>query len=203
MFSRSLAFARAGATDYEFADPASAWRNSRATHVSAGMRFPLLGRARGTLALGYKRFLPRTAGIKAFSGLTADVDASLRAGRFRWQVRLRRNNQFSFWESALYYIDIEAAAGLSFYLTRFLRLDYEYSAGRLDYPEPFAINLPGAGPVLLDRLDRTRRHNIGFGVRLVRTIGLSLGYNILEWKSTVPGFDLDRSFLGLSLIYDF
>lgn len=202
-FSRSLAFARAGYADYEFSNPSSQWRNSHATYVSAGLRFPLLGRARGALVFGFKRFTPRDSSQKGFEGLTADTDIDLRTGRLRWHLRLRRDNRFSYWESALYYVDDLATAGVSFYLTRSLRLDYEFASGRLDYPEPFAIALPDTGPVLIDRLDRTRLHSFGLSVRLVRTIGLSLSYNILDWRSTVPGYNLDRSFLGLNLTYDF
>ncbi len=203
VFSRSLAFARAGYTKYDFQFAESAWRDSHAEQVTAGMRFPLTGRARGSLAFGFKRFTPRDRSRKGFEGLTANSDIDLRTGRLRWRLRLLRDNRFSYWESALYYVDDEAAAGVSFYLTRFLRLDYDFSAGRLDYPEPFAITLPDIGPVFIDRLDRTRLHSFGLSVRLIRAIGLSFSYNILDWRSTVPGFKLDRSFLGLNLTYDF
>lgn len=202
VFSRSLAFARAGYSEYDFRYPESSWRNSRAAYVSGGVRFPVLGRARGALSLGYKRFTPRTAGLKGFAGLIAKSDVDLLTGRFRWHARLSRDNRFSIWESALFYVDDEAAAGVSFYLTRSIRLDYEYSAVRLDYPEPFEVSTPG-GIAFFDRLDHMRRHSAGFSVRLRRAIGLSLSYNILDWDSTVPGFDIKRSFLGLGLTYDF
>jgi hypothetical protein len=203
VFSRSRFFTRTSYTKYDFRFPESAWRDSTATQVSTGVRFPLTGRARGALSFGFKRFTPRDRGRKGFEGLTADSDVDLRTGRLRWHFRLRRDNRFSYWENALFYIDDLAVAGASLYLTRNLRLDYEFSAGRLDYPEPFAITLPDIGPTVIDRLDRTRQHSIGLSVRLLRTIGLSLSYNIFDWESTVPGFDLERSFLGLNLTYDF
>ncbi len=202
VFSRSLAFARAGYSEYDFRYPESSWRNSRASYVSGGLRFPLLGRARGALSLGYKRFTPRTAGLKGYVGLIAKSDVDLLTGRFRWHARLSRDNRFSIWESALFYVDDEAAGGLSFYLTRSIRLDYEYSAVRLDYPEPFEVSTPG-GISFFDRQDNMNQHSLGFSVRLMRTIGISLSYNIFDWTSTIPGFDIKRSFLGLGLTYDF
>jgi len=203
VFSRSRFFTRTSYTKYDFRFPESAWRDSTATQVSTGVRFPLTGRARGALSFGFKRFTPRDRSRKGFEGLTADSNIDFRTGRLRWHLRLRRDNRFSYWESALYYIDDEAAAGVSIYLTRFLRLDYEFSAGRLEYPEPFAVTAPGGGLLILDRLDRTRLHSIGLTVLLVRTVGLGISYNLFDWRSNVPGFDLDRSFLGLNLTYDF
>ncbi len=203
VFSRSLAFVRAGYSEYDFRHPESSWRNSRATYVSGGLRFPLLGRAKGAMSLGYKRFTPRTAGLKGYEGLIAKTDVDLLTGRFRWHARLSRDNRFSIWESALFYVDDEAAAGISYYLNRSLRLDYEFSVVRLDYPEPFSVTMPGGGLLLLDRRDNMRQHSLGFSVRLMRTIGISLSYNILDWTSTIPGFDIKRSFLGLGLTYDF
>jgi len=201
-FSRSLAFARAGYSEYDFRHPESSWRNSRAKFVTAGLRFPLLGRARGALSFGYKRFTPRTAGLKGYEGLIAKSDVDLLTGRFRWHARLSRDNRFSIWENALFYVDDEAAAGVSYYLTRSIRLDYEFSAARLDYPEPFEVSTPG-GIAFFDRRDDVNQHSLGFSVRLMRTIGLSISYNIFDWASTIPGFDIKRSFLGLNLTYDF
>ncbi len=203
VFSRSLAFARAGYSEYDFRHPESSWRNSRAAYISGGLRFPLLGRARGALSLGYKRFTPRTAGLKGYEGLIAKSDVDLLTGRFRWHARLSRDNRFSVSESALFYIDDEAAAGVSYYLTRSIRLDYEFSAVRLDYPEPFSVTMPGGGLLLLDRQDNMNQHTLGFSIRLMRTIGISLSYNIFDWTSTIPGFEIKRSFLGLGLTYDF
>jgi hypothetical protein len=203
IFSESTFFARAGSTRYTFDHPSARWRDSRSVQASAGLRFPLLGRARGKISLGYKRFVPDSKARKGFSGLVADTDIDFRFGRFGLRFGFGRDNHFSYLEDVFYYVEDRANSGLSFRLTRRFRLDYDFTYGALQYPEPFLVYAPGAGPLEIARRDRHRTHSIGFAIFFLRKTGIRLSYNIFERSSNVPDFDRKRNFIGLSLTQDF
>jgi hypothetical protein len=202
-FSESDMFFIFGHTKYEFDDPEFWVRNAHSYQASWGIRFPLMGRARGKLSLGYKNFIPELEGRKRFSGLIADSSVDIKLGRFDVRLGLNRNTVFSYLEGSYYYIDSRANAGLSLYLTRLFRLDYDYQAGGMKYPEPFEVQVPGGPPDLIMRKDTYGMHSAGLTVRLFRTTGLSLSYNVFERKSNTPGFDIRRNFVGLSLTQGF
>jgi len=203
IFSESTFFAKVGSTRYEFDHPSSLWKNSRSVQASAGLRFPFMGRARGTISVGYKRFIPDSKERKIFSGLVADTDVDFRLGRFGLRFGLGRDNHFSYLEDVLYYVEDRVSSGLSFRLTRRFRLDYDIKYGALKYPEPFQVYAPGVGSLETARRDVHRTHSIGFAVRILRTTGIQLSYNIFERTSNVPGSDRKRNFFGLGLTQDF
>ncbi len=203
VFAGSSFFITAGGTTYEFDFPSFQWRNSRSFQVSTGIRFPITGRARGTLSLGYKKFTPDSKERKSFSGLVADTNVDLRLGRFALRFGLGRNNYFSYLSDAFFYVEDRVSPGMSFRLTRRFRLDYNFQYGRLRYSEPFLIPEQGGAPQEIVRKDANRMHAIGFSILLFRQTGLQLSYNIFERTSNVPGFDRKRNFVGLSLTQDF
>ena len=92
VFAESFFFLTTGSTTYEFADPSYQWRDSRSFQITSGIRFPFMGRARGTLSLGYKKFTPKSKDQKSFSGLIADtnLDFRIRAPRPADQPRTRQ-----------------------------------------------------------------------------------------------------------------
>ncbi|MHB8095528.1 MAG: outer membrane beta-barrel protein [Candidatus Aminicenantales bacterium] len=202
-FSESDLFFVFGYTKYEFDDPEFWVRDAHSYQTSWGIRFPLTGRARGKLSLGYKNFIPELEGRKRFSGLIADSSVDIKLGRFDVRLGLNRNTVFSYLEGSYYYIDSRANAGLSLYLTRLFRLDYDYQSGGMKYPEPFEIQVPGGPPELIMRKDTYGMHSAGLTVRLFRTTGISLSYNVFDRKSNASGFDIRRNFVGLSLTQSF
>ncbi|MCK7518163.1 MAG: polysaccharide biosynthesis/export family protein [Ignavibacteriales bacterium] len=116
--------ATAGWTRYAFDATESAWRDAESVEVAGGFRFPLTGRARGTVLFGWKSFRPDSPDRRAL--LRAHRrDRGLSAPRAAWPSTLGydRDNAFSYNESAYYYIDGRARAGLSLYLAPFLRID--------------------------------------------------------------------------------
>jgi Putative beta-barrel porin 2 len=203
VFSESTFFAKAGSTRYEFEHPASRWRDSRSAQASAGILFPLLGRARGRLSLGFKKFVPDASGRKGYSGLIADTDLNFRFGRFGLRFGLGRDIHFSYQEDLFYYVESRMSPGISLYLTRRFRLDYDFRHGTLKYPEPFRILAPDAGPPEIARRDILRTHSIGLSIFFLRKSGIQISFNIFERTSNVPGFDMNRNFVGLSLTQDF
>ncbi len=203
IFAQSSFFVTAGATTYDFDFPSARWRNSRSFQISTGIRFPLMGRARGTLSLGYKKFTPESKARKTFSGLIADTNLDFRIGRFDLRFSLGRDNYFSYLADAFFYVENRLSPGISFRLTRRFRLDYDLQYGWLRYPEPFDILGPGGGPLEIIRKDVHRMHSIGFSIFFLRQTGLQLSYNIFERTSNAPGFGRKKNFIGVSLIRDF
>jgi len=203
VFSESFFFTIAGWTRYEFVFPESAWRDASSFEVSAGLRFPLLGRARGTLSLGWKSFQPESPERKPFSGLVAATDVSFRFGRLGINLGYVRDNTFSYNESAYYYVDGRVRAGLAFYVAPFLRIDGSVQSGTMDYPEPQEIWY-GGGPVIVEhREDVYRTFSVGPVVRVAGTVGLGLTYNFYRRTSNAPGFNVRRNFIGAFLTYEF
>jgi len=203
VFSGSYFFTKVGSTTYEFEHPSSRWRNSRSFQISSGIRFPFMGRARGTLSLGYKNFIPGAAGRKSFSGLIADTNLDFRLRRIGLRFGLGRGNHFSYFEDAFYYIENKGNVGLSFYLTKLLRIDYDLQYGELKYPEPFKI-FGSVQPFLeILRKDVYRTHSVGVTIAIIRNTGIQLSYNIFDRTSNAPGFNIKRNFIGISLTQDF
>jgi hypothetical protein len=204
VFSQSHLFVTAEASDCVFAHPTSAWRNADSQQVYGGIRFPVGGQAaRGTIALGYKRFVPRTADRQEFSGLVADTDVTFRTGRLGLNLAYKRDNYFSYIETAYYFIEDRFRTGLTFYLFQFLRLEGSWQAATWNYPEPYTVWVDGQPTVIEGRRDQDRVFAAGLAFRVAGTVGLGLSYNFYRRRSNAPGFDIDRNYLGLNLAYDF
>jgi len=203
VFSESFFFAIAGWTRYEFVFLESAWRDASSFEVSAGLRFPLLGRARGKLSLGWKSFQPESPERKSFSGLVAATDVFFRFGRLGINLGYVRDNTFSYNESAYYYIDGRIRAGFAFYVAPFFRIDGSVQSGTLDYPEPQEIWYGGEVFVIDRREDVHRTFSVGPVVRIAGTVGLGLTYNFYKRISNAPGFNVRRNFVGAFLTYEF
>jgi hypothetical protein len=196
VFSQSYLFAGAGYSDFTFLNPDSSWRDAWSTRAYGGIRFPLAGRARGTVCLGYKRFVPRSPDRRSFAGLTADTDVFLRLGRVALSGAYARDNYFSSYEDRF-------RGGLSLYLFPFLRLEGSFQSGAWRYPEPQEVWYQG-GYVLLDsRKDATRNLAAGIAFRISGHTGLGLSYNFYRRRSNAPGFDINRRFFGAYVAHDF
>ncbi len=203
VFSRSHIFSSVGWTRYDFTHAESAWRNASAIEVSGGFRFPLAGRARGTVRAGWKSFRPESAARRPFSGLIAATDVSFRLGRLAVTLGCDRDNAFSYNENAYYYVDGRARAGLSLYVFRSLRIDGGVQYGTMTYPEPQEVWANGA-PVVVDRREDVQRNfSVGPVLRISGTVGLGLSYNFYKRTSNAPGFDVRRNFVGAFVTYEF
>lgn len=203
IFSRSSLFATAGYARYVFLFPEFSWRDGSSLEISSGLRFPVLGRARGTISLGWKSFRPESPERKAFSGLVAATDVTFRAGRLGLNFGYARDMQFSYIQSAYYYIDGRARAGLSLYLTPSFRIDGNIQRGAMAYPEPQEI-WDGAGYVVIDnRRDVDRTLSFGPVLRIAGSVGFGLTLNLYRRTSNAPGFNVRRNFVGAFLTYEF
>jgi hypothetical protein len=203
VFSRSFFFSTAGWTRYDFSHAESAWRDASAFEVAGGFRFPLAGLARGTIRVGWKSFRPDAPERTPFSGLVAATDVAFRVGRFAVTLGFDRDNAFSYNESAYYYVDSRARAGLSLYLVRSVRFDLGAQYGRMSYPEPQTVWDNGVPIVVARRADIQRNISLGPVVRISGTVGLGLSYNLYARMSNAPGFDVRRNFVGAFITYEF
>ena len=203
IFSQSYFFSTVAWRSYDFRYPESAWRDASSIEASGGVRFPLAGRARGTVRFGWKSFRPDSPDERPFSGLVAGTDVYLRLGRVALTLGLDRDNAFSYIESAYYYVDTAVRAGLSLYLLRSFRLDASVAYETMAYPEPQEIWVDGVPVVVERREDVQRTWSAGPVVRISGTVGLGLTYNVYRRTSNAPGFNIRRNFVGAFITYEF
>ena len=203
VFSRSHFFSTVVWRRYDFAYAESSWRDATSVEVSGGLRFPLVGRARGTVSFGWKSFDPDSPDRTPFAGLIAATDVFFRAGRFAFNLGLHRDNEFSYIETAYYYVDSGGRAALSFYLFGSLRIDLGFDYGRLVYPEPGLYWDDGVPVVVDSREDVQWNVSAGPVVRVSGTIGLGLTYNLYTRTSNAPGYDIRQEFIGAFVTYEF
>jgi len=204
ILSDSYFFLKGGFTQYRFLDVEAAWRDSDSNQAYVGLQFPLLGRMRGTLSLGYKSFMPLEEEREDFSGLVGNADLEYRLQRFRFRLGYARDSRFSYWTEALYYIENQIRAGVSFYVTSSLRLDYDYRYGDNDYLEEVYWRGPEGDLILTQRQDIYTTHTAGISVRVYRSIGIGINLNYWKRETNVYYYG-DRYwwFVGGSLVYDF
>jgi hypothetical protein len=193
VFSDSQFFANVGHTDYVFTEAAGAFRDSTSYQTYVGVRFPILGRARGNVAAGYKKFMPREEGQPGFSGFVANTDAELRLGRINLRVLYVRDIPFSYGNN-VFYISNNYGGGISLYLGQALRIDYDYNYGQGDY---------SGGLDTRARTDTYISHSVGIVLRIIRTIGTGLRADMMERRSNYASQNMSRTLFGAYLTYDF
>jgi hypothetical protein len=203
IFPNSFFFLRGGYTDYKFENLASQDRNSFSYQASTGLRFPLLGRIRGTFELGYKKFFPREEGRDGFSGLFGNTSLEWRMQRFTLRGQFGRDTRFSYWTDSMYYIDNNIGGGVSFYLTRFLRIDYNLLYQEGDYPGLFSERQPDGSMTEFKRKDIYKTHTMGIVFRIFRDVGLGVNINFWDRSSNYHIVERERFFVGGYLTYDF
>lgn len=198
VFSRSFFFLVFQRSRYDFLHPQSFWRNSHSYSLSTGIRFPEMGKIRGTISFGYKELLPRDKTRREAKGLIGNTTIQWRFWRLILKTELTRDYPFSLWTNNLYFVYTHLGVGCSFYLSRTLRLDYNLSYGHLNYPEPFVWH----GSEIL-RKDKQLYHIGGFVVRLKQNLGIGLQVVWWQWTSNLPGVDRDRLFFGGYITQEF
>jgi hypothetical protein len=201
-FPGGFIFTNLGLSEYRF-DRISADRDSRAAQAVFGVRFPILGRIQGVFSLGYRKLMPRDPGKTGYTGLYGESALSYRAGRIGLRIGYSRGDQFSYFETAYLYLGSRVSGGVSFYLTRFLRLDYNIDFGTSDYPGRMSVPVDAETMVELKRRDHQNAHVVGLVVRVYKTFGVGLTLNSARWTSNVPGWNRRRDFIGVNLTTQF
>lgn len=203
IFSESFFFINAGYTEYNFDDPQSRFRDSYSYQAYSGIRFPLLGRASGIISLGYKKLLPRSGEKQGFSGLVGNTGLDFRMGRFGFRFQYNRDARFSFMAENIYFIEDNYGAGMSFYLTQFLRLDYNFTYGEGNYPEVILLRTPDGQDEEIKRRDIYCTHSAGIVIRIIRRTGIGFRVNFWERDSNLLRASRNRMFVGGYITYEF
>jgi hypothetical protein len=197
-------FAYAGLTDYDFKYSESKVKDSYAWEGMAGVRFPIIGSLRGSLALGYKQLIPRTGNQKQFSGPIGNMGLEARIKRFNLRANFTKDVEFSYWTNNIFFVEYRYGGGLSFYISRFIRVDYDFSIGDNRYPEETVVRLPDESYEIIKRSDRYTNHSVGVVFRVIRNTGLGLTLNSWERASNDYRYGSRKSlFLGGFITYDF
>lgn len=197
-------FLTAGHTDYRFDDDESRWRDSYSYQGSGGVRFPILGNVRGTISLGYKTLIPRAGYKKSFAGPIGNTNIEARVRRFIFRGRFSKDVRFSYWTNNAFFVEYVYGAGISFYITRFFRLDYDYSNGDNRYPETMLIRLPEESYEEIERRDRHISHVIGTVFKIFGNTGVGITLNFWQRNSNDYRWGQRNSlFIGGYITYDF
>jgi hypothetical protein len=201
--SESFFFLSGGYAEYKFEHMQSHWRDSYSYQAYSGIRFPFLGKVKGILSLGYRKLLPRKKEKKGFSGLVGNTSLDFRIGRFRLLFQYDKDCRFSYTTNSIYFIEDRYGAGISFYLTKFLRLDYNFSYGKANYPELMPLQMPDGLYEDIKRKDIYRVHTAGFVVRIIRNTGIGVMANFWERESNYFWASRNQRFIGGFVTYEF
>ena len=168
-----------------------------------GFEFSAQGRVRGRLRLGWKLFRPRAEGQPEYEGLVGDSSVSVSLLRpLAARASYRRDVRFSVWYDRPYFIEDTAGGGISLYVfRRRIRLDYDYSQIKYDYPDVAAAD--GGAPLSPARRDRIYMNTVGFFVRVGGNVGLGLRAGRYDRRTSAAGWKASREFVGLNLTYEF
>jgi hypothetical protein len=203
IFSDSFFFVDFGYTVYKFTTPEASFRDSHSYQIYTGVQFPLLGRTKGTLSLGYKKFLPQDKSLKMYYGLVGDTNLEYRLGRFGLRLQYTRDVPFSYEPNNIYYIDNRIGAGLSFYMSQSTRWDYNFYHGKGRYPEEDLIQLPDGSFEELKRSDIYQYHSVGIVLRIIQNSGIGLRGNYTERNSNYNLYNTHDFFLEVFFTYEF
>ena len=129
-----------------------------------------------------------------------DVDRTFETRPFVVRASYTRDVQFSLWYTNAYYLESIPGVGASFYISRFLRLDYDYSFGRNQYPQEQPI-IGGGGAI--KRLDEFRVHSVGLYFRIWKKTAIGVIGSHWARTSNLAYENDKRYFFGLNLTYDF
>ena len=196
-------FIRGGYTQYKFEHIQAGFRDSFSYQAYSGISFPLLGRIRGTFSLGYKRLIPMIKGKHGFAGLVGNASLSFRLLRFQFRLNYNRGTHFSYWTENIFFNENRYGGGVSFYFTKFLRVDYNLSYGESNYPEISLIKMVDGSYKEIKRKDLYRVHTVGFVIRIIKDTGLGMMVNFWDRDSNYYWVNRNRAFIGAYLTYEF
>jgi hypothetical protein len=175
-------------------------RNSESRSVFGGFDLGTGGIFEGYVRLGYKFFSASATKSSYYRGLVGDSAFGVRLGSvFRLRVSYARDVRFSLWTGYVYFIENTEGAGVSIYLSRNIRFDYDYNLGDSEYPPIISSGLD----LIPSRDDRIQNHRAGIYLRIQKNIGLGIIASMWQRNSTLSLLRSKRIFVGANLTYDF
>jgi hypothetical protein len=202
ILTNSNFFLSFGRSDFQFQDISAVFRDGHGYQLNTGIQFPLLGRARGLLSVGYSKFMPETKGEPGFSGLVANTGVDLRLGRLSLRFTLRRDTPFAYGET-VFFVQNWYGGGASYYISSRARLDYNFSYGGGTYPKPMSVVGPAGDLQQIAQKDSYQTHSAAIVFRLVGNAGIGFTFNYWRRGSNYDLFKTDRYYIGTSITYDF
>ena len=203
VLSDSFFFISVNYTNHDFEYTEEFDRRSNSLQALTGLRFPLVGGITGTLALGYKRIKPKAQGLEGKAGLIGNTQLIFRGGRFGARISYNRGFPFSLWDNNVFYIDNRYLLGASVYVTDFLRLDYDFSLGRSNYPELIPLYYPDGSFENIKRVDNYYTHTLRLVVRLFEEIGLGISANQWSRDSNYLGESRSQIYFDATMTFSF
>jgi hypothetical protein len=184
---------------FDFVDPLNS-RDSKSHAVYSGFEFLPGGVFGGRINLGYKYFNAAKSGVKNYGGLVGDSGLSFRPFKLlNIRASYRSDVDFSIMYNYPYFIGNSIGGGVSFYILKDIRLDYDYIIGKYSYPESLIISQL----LLPNRKDNYRTQSVGIYFRLKKNIGVGITFSRWLRDSNLDGEDAKGTFAGLNLTYNF
>ena len=179
---------------FDFENPKNQ-KNSKSYSGYGGLEFSPLGKIRGRAKIGYKYFDSINPQRKDYRGIVGDTSVSARLMKaLAARASYKRDVQFSVWSDNTYFLESQYGAGASLYISKNIRLDYNYYQGTNDYPQEFGVQ---------KRRDDYQIHAAGIYLRLQKDTAFGVIASRWVRDSNLDWEDDDRDFVGFNLTYDF
>ena len=184
---------------FNFENPLSL-NDSRSLGVYGGIEFLSFTRIKGIINLGYKSFDSRNADKQDYRGIVGDTNISIRVAKpLTFRALYKRDVRFSLYQNSTYFLENRYGGGVSVYLLRKFRVDYDYSKGRNSYPQ----TQPIGDSSWEERQDDYEIHSVGLYFKIKNTIAIGVIASRWMRESNVWFGKRGRDFLGFNLTYDF
>jgi hypothetical protein len=169
-------------------------RDASAFSLVPALNFDPIALVQGTLAVGYKRFEPRSSDLPSFSGVVVRTAITYTLlERTRFELRGARDVQYSFETLEPYYIGSGARLQITHRLAGPFDLQAAAGRDRLSYRT--------MDPSLSERVDRVDLFSAGAGYRFAENVRLGVNWEYTRRLSDRPDRQYDRRRIVASMLY--
>ena len=185
--------------------------DSRSLGFYGGIEYFPFGRIRGKLQLGYKSFDSINSEKQDYRGIVGDMNVSVRLAKpLAVRAVYKRDTSFSLYHDSTYFLENRYGGGVSVYLLKKFRVDYDYGLGKNSYPQNQIMpdssqerSWQETDITMEGRRDDYVIHSVGMYFKIKDTIGIGVIASRWVRESNVWFGERARDFLGFNLTYDF
>jgi hypothetical protein len=171
-------------------------RDGDGESVSMGLRFPTIGNITGSFELGYQWNHPENPLYGDYSSFYGSGKVkTIVFKRFRISIEYLVDNYFSFYQPDYYYNQQSIVGGVEFYLSRQLKLGYNFQYGLMSYKD--------LEDSTIMRKDRMQRSRFFVGIKIFKKMGVGLEYSTYRVDSDEEDYSRSYDFIGGYITYDF
>ena len=175
-------------------------RNGIGGQLSLGVAFPEISRIKGSLQFGLKVFNASSVLSKNYTIPFGSGEVTLKLfRRFKFHFQYLVDNFYSFWREDQRYNEKSAGAGVEYYLSKRIKIGYQYRYGKLSY-ENLNVSLPNGDAT---RKDDFYISTFSVGIKIFKNMGIGLEYNMYRSNSTELDFARSNDFIGGYFIHEF